>query len=93
MDDNLEHCWVRVGAIALPNVSYRTSSFPPPLPSYAADSSCVKMTPDVSVEWETDDSLDTGRTMGQFISLPDGRLWMGNGAHLGTAGYGNESCA
>lgn len=51
------------------------------------------MTPDVSVEWETDDSLDTGRTMGQFISLPDGRLWMGNGAHLGTAGYGNESCA
>jgi hypothetical protein len=51
------------------------------------------MTPDVSVDWEDEDGLDSGRTMGQFISLPDGRLWMGNGAALGTAGYGNESCA
>lgn len=51
------------------------------------------MTPDVSVDWEDEDALDSGRTMGQFISLPDGRLWMGNGAALGTAGYGNESCA
>lgn len=51
------------------------------------------MTPDVSVDWEDEDSLDAGRTMGQFIMLPDGRLWMGNGAALGTAGYGNESCA
>lgn len=52
----------------------------------------AQMTPDVSVDWEDEDALDSGRTMGQFISLPDGRLWMGNGAALGTAGYGNESC-
>ena len=28
--------------------------------------------------------------MGQFIILPDGRMWMGNGAALGTAGYGSS---
>lgn len=78
-----------------------------------------QMSPDVSVEWEEEDSLDTGRTMGQvsrtsvlhhrsskreltrlvrrlfssssqFIILPDGRMWMGNGAALGTAGYGSS---
>lgn len=77
------------------------------------------MTPDVSVNWEQEDGLDTGRTMGEFIivslcssqssfrllwlnlffplsscsQLPDGRLWMGNGGHTGTAGYGNETWA
>lgn len=61
------------------------------LSSFSVDHS--QMTPDVSVDWEDEDSLDAGRTMGQFIMLPDGRLWMGNGAALGTAGYGNESCA
>ncbi|CED84971.1 Immunoglobulin-like fold [Phaffia rhodozyma] len=60
---------------------------------YPADKTCVKISPDVSVEWEYDDPLDTGRSMGQFIILPDGRLWFGNGVALGTAGYGNESWA
>lgn len=27
----------------------------------------------------------------QFINLPDGRLFMANGAHKGTAGYGNKT--
>lgn len=60
---------------------------------YPADNSCVKMTPEQDATWQEEDSLDQGRTMGQFIILPDGRLWMGNGGALGTAGYGNESCA
>jgi hypothetical protein len=28
--------------------------------------------------------------MGQFVLLPDGTMWMGNGVGMGTAGYGNE---
>lgn len=31
--------------------------------------------------------------MGQFVMMPDGRLWMGNGIAKGTAGYGNTSWA
>ncbi|EFP84046.1 uncharacterized protein PGTG_09759 [Puccinia graminis f. sp. tritici CRL 75-36-700-3] len=61
--------------------------------AYPADNSCVKMTPDVSTEWEEEDYLFEGRSMGQFVMMPDGRLWMGNGIAKGTAGYGNTSWA
>lgn len=61
--------------------------------AYPADSSCVKMSPDVSTTWEDEDSLFEGRSMGQFVIMPDGRLWMGNGIAKGTAGYGNTSWA
>ncbi|CAH7687128.1 glyoxal oxidase N-terminus-domain-containing protein [Phakopsora pachyrhizi] len=61
--------------------------------AYPTDSSCVKMTPDVSGNWEDEDSLFEGRSMGQFVIMPDGRLWMGNGIAKGTAGYGNTSWA
>lgn len=57
----------------------------------AADDSCVRISPDAAnPKYEDDDFLPTGRTMGQFVYLPDGQLWMGNGAHMGTAGYGDE---
>jgi hypothetical protein len=56
-----------------------------------ADDSCVRISPDdANPKYEDDDFLPTGRTMGQFVYLPDGQLWMGNGAHMGTAGYGDE---
>lgn len=61
--------------------------------AYPADPSCVKMTPDVSTSWEEEDYLFEGRSMGQFVIMPDGRLWMGNGIGKGTAGYGNTSWA
>ncbi|OAV86872.1 hypothetical protein PTTG_01246 [Puccinia triticina 1-1 BBBD Race 1] len=61
--------------------------------AYPADNSCVKMTPDVSITWEEEDYLFEGRSMGQFVMMPDGRLWMGNGIAKGTAGYGNTSWA
>ncbi|WVF65591.1 hypothetical protein IAT40_000321 [Kwoniella sp. CBS 6097] len=57
---------------------------------YAANESCVTISPDVDLNWYHDDPLDTGRSMGNFINLPDGRLFYVNGAHLGTAGYGTE---
>ncbi|KAH7323340.1 glyoxal oxidase [Rhizoctonia solani] len=60
---------------------------------YPADSSCVKISPDVSTEWETDDELPEGRTLGSMILLPTGEIFMVNGANTGVAGYGNVSWA
>lgn len=61
--------------------------------SYPAHKSCVTISPDVDLTWQQDDWLDAGRTMGEFINLPDGRLFFVNGAGTGTAGYGNQSWA
>ncbi|BEI84330.1 hypothetical protein CcaverHIS002_0409340 [Cutaneotrichosporon cavernicola] len=55
--------------------------------------SCVKIQPDVDSTWYQEDALDEGRSMGQFINLPDGRLFFVNGCGQGTAGYGNQSWA
>lgn len=61
--------------------------------AYPADDTCVSITPDVSSEWEEEDKMMEGRSMGQFINLPDGRLFHLNGIATGTAGYGNTSWA
>ncbi|WWC67241.1 uncharacterized protein I206_101148 [Kwoniella pini CBS 10737] len=56
-----------------------------------ADDSCVRISPeDANPQYEDDDSMPEGRSMGNFIWLPDGTLWMGNGVNMGTAGYGDE---
>ncbi|ORY24774.1 glyoxal oxidase precursor [Naematelia encephala] len=59
------------------------------LAEYPANTSCVTISPDVDLAWYQDDPLETGRSMGNFINLPDGRLFYVNGAGTGTAGYGN----
>lgn len=61
--------------------------------AYPADATCVSITPDVSTTWVDEDNLFEGRSMGQFVIMPDGRLWLGNGISKGTAGYGNTSWA
>ena len=54
----------------------------------AATDKCDQISPlDQKPEWESVDVLPKGRSMGQFIILPDGRLWFGNGVATGTAGY------
>ena len=59
--------------------------------SYPADTSCVSITPDLSTKWTTKvATLPEGRTMGNFILLPDGTIFLANGGRLGTAGYGTE---
>jgi hypothetical protein len=58
-----------------------------------ASSSCVSITPDVSTSWKTETSLPQGRTMGNMILLPDGTIFMVNGAAAGTAGYGGDPFA
>ncbi|KAM5534563.1 hypothetical protein V8D89_011767 [Ganoderma adspersum] len=58
---------------------------------YNASNSCVRLTPDVSPAYEEDDPLPEGRSMGNMILLPNGKIIMLNGAQTGTAGYGTES--
>lgn len=56
-----------------------------------ASRDCQRITPEPTdgseVVYEQDDDMPEGRTMGQFIILPDGKLLVLNGALNGTAGY------
>jgi len=60
-----------------------------------ASSDCHRITPEPTdgsaPAYVQDDSLPIGRTMGQFIALPDGTLLVINGAQYGTAGYGKRT--
>ncbi|QRV94396.1 glyoxal oxidase [Ceratobasidium sp. AG-Ba] len=65
-----------------------------PKVNYPADASCVRITPDIDTKWVDDDTLpDSGRTMGNMILLPNGKIFMVNGANTGVAGYGNDTWA
>ena len=56
-----------------------------------ADNTCVRISPDdANPTYEDDDYMLEGRSMGQFVLMPDGTAWMGNGVAMGTAGYGSE---
>lgn len=63
--------------------------------SYPASSDCQRLTPEPqdgsSPTYQQDDNLLQGRTMGQFIILPDGTMLLVNGARNGTAGYANQT--
>ncbi|KAJ7644033.1 glyoxal oxidase N-terminus-domain-containing protein [Roridomyces roridus] len=58
---------------------------------YPASKDCQRITPEPAdgstPEYVQDDDMLEGRTMGQFIILPDGTLLMVNGGTNGTAGY------
>ncbi|EGN94265.1 hypothetical protein SERLA73DRAFT_62449 [Serpula lacrymans var. lacrymans S7.3] len=58
---------------------------------YPASADCQRLTPEPqdgsAPVYEQDDDMLEGRTMGQFISLPDGTLLVVNGGLNGTAGY------
>lgn len=56
----------------------------------ATSKSCVRLTPDVSKDYEEDDDLDIGRSMGSMIILPNGKIMYLNGAGTGVAGYGTQ---
>ncbi len=56
-----------------------------------ADNTCVRISPeDANPKYVEDDFMFEGRSMGQFVYLPDGTMWMGNGVAMGTAGYGGD---
>ncbi|KAF7984141.1 hypothetical protein HWV62_16788 [Athelia sp. TMB] len=58
---------------------------------YPASNDCQRITPEPtdgsSPTYVQDDDMFGGRTMGQFITLPDGTMLMVNGGANGTAGY------
>jgi Domain of unknown function (DUF1929)/Glyoxal oxidase N-terminus len=56
----------------------------------SASNYCEQIQPLGNKQWTQVDSVPTGRSMGQFIILPDGTLWFGNGVRKGTAGYGAD---
>ncbi len=58
--------------------------------AYNASTSCVRITPDESSSYVQDDPLPEGRSMGNLILLPNGKILMLNGAETGTAGYGTQ---
>jgi hypothetical protein len=62
----------------------------------AASADCQLMTPEPQdgsspVYIQDDDLPNGGRTMGQFIALPDGTMLFINGAQYGTAGYAQQT--
>ena len=71
-------------------------SFPNTNPwNFLASSRCDRITPEPmdgsAPTYVQDDSLPVGRTMGQFVALPDGTLLVINGASNGTAGYAQST--
>lgn len=57
-------------------------------------SSCVSINPQAAAPtWVDEDSLPENRGMGNFIILPDERLFLANGVGMGSAGYGYDSWA
>ncbi|KAH7907167.1 putative copper radical oxidase [Hygrophoropsis aurantiaca] len=63
--------------------------------TYPASKDCQRLTPEPkdgsSPQYEEDDDMLEGRTMGQFITLPDGTMLVINGATNGTAGFSNQT--
>jgi hypothetical protein len=65
---------------------------------YPASKDCQRITPEqadgtfnTDVQYEQDDDMLDGRTMGQFITLPTGQLMVFNGGVNGTAGYSTQT--
>ena len=62
---------------------------------YPAAKDCQQITPEPadgsSPVYVQDDDMLEGRTMGQFVALPDGTLLVVNGGLNGTAGYSQKT--
>ncbi|KAG6831349.1 hypothetical protein H0H87_005494 [Tephrocybe sp. NHM501043] len=63
--------------------------------NYPASRDCQRLTPEPAdgsaPAYEQDDDMLEGRTMGQFIILPDGKMLVINGGLNGTAGYATKT--
>ncbi len=55
----------------------------PGLVNQVASTDCVRIEPDEGGGWSEDAGLPEGRTMGNFILLPDGKILLTNGAQQG----------
>ena len=55
--------------------------------AYAASTSCVTITPDLSPSYVEDDALPVQRSMANLVSMPDGKILCLNGAKTGSTSY------
>ena len=80
------------GGSDMPDYSWGNYSFPfIDTWNYPASKDCQRITPEPTdgstPQYVQDDDMLEGRTMGQFIILPNGKLLVVNGGLNGTAGY------
>ncbi|KAF8634046.1 hypothetical protein AX17_004310 [Amanita inopinata Kibby_2008] len=91
-DNNYTQTIVLCGGSDMPDAAWGNYAFPAINTwNYPASKDCQRITPEPAdgsaPAYEQDDDLLEGRTMGQFIILPDGKLLVVNGGLNGTAGY------
>ncbi|GLB40151.1 putative glyoxal oxidase [Lyophyllum shimeji] len=80
------------GGVSMPDEAWGSYSQPAVNTwNHPASRDCQRLTPEPpdgsQPKYEADDDMLEGRTMGQFILLPDGTMLVINGALNGTAGY------
>ena len=80
------------GGQAIPTEDFGNYGSPAvPVWNIPASKDCQRITPQPkdgsAPKYVQDDDMPDGRTMGQFIALPDGKYLVLNGAYNGTAGY------
>ena len=88
-DNNWTPTILFCGGSDMPDEAWGNYSFPAINTwDYPASKDCQRITPtDPSPSYTTDDAMADGRTMGQFIILPTGKLLILNGGTNGTAGF------
>jgi len=84
------------GGSDMPDAMWGNYSFPNSDPwLYPASKDCQRLTPEPTdgsaPSYVQDDDMIEGRTMGQFITLPDGKMLILNGGLNGTAGYATNT--
>ncbi|KAJ7741572.1 DUF1929-domain-containing protein [Mycena maculata] len=90
--NNYQQTLLFCGGSDMPDAAWGNYSYPEINTwDYPASRDCQRLTPEPSdgsvPAYEQDDDMPEGRTMGQFIILPTGKLLMVNGGNNGTAGY------
>lgn len=94
--NNYEQTILFCGGSNMPADAYGNYSYPAINTwEYPASQDCQRITPEPadgsSPTYIQDDNMLEGRTMGQFIILPDGTMLMVNGGANGTAGYAQQT--
>ncbi|KAF8995655.1 copper radical oxidase [Cyathus striatus] len=90
--DNYTQTIIFCGGSTMPDYGYGNFSFPfYNTWEWPASNDCQRITPEPAdgspAAYEQDDDMLEGRSMGQFIILPDGTLLVINGGLNGTAGF------
>ncbi|TFK70849.1 glyoxal oxidase [Pluteus cervinus] len=94
--NNYEPTILFCGGSDMPDAAWGNYSYPAINTwDYPASQDCQRITPEPqdgsAPVYVQDDNMLQGRSMGQFITLPDGKLFLVNGGLNGTAGYAQQT--